>query len=512
MKKTLNFSFHTPSNNRHNNQSQSNNTVMKAVKYLIMGALVFGLSAPAMAQDYTSVIGDVSKALKDDPQAVGAAKSVVKDYLKTYKKDPHAMVALGNAYLASKNFDKAVECADLAIKRNKNFGDAYILKGDVEAMKDDGGQAAMWYQQAISLDPKNPNGYMSYANVYRKRSPQESERVLNELRQNIPDYPIDAETGHVFYTSNNYEKAIEYFDKANISNMAEGRIGEYALSALSIGDYAKGLSVAKTAISRFPTNMGFVRLAMINGVLGKDYSEAVRFAEKLIGSNNEINSGDYNYYGQALAGINDHTKAIDMFTKSFSMDETSFKNLQSISECYTALGNEDKALEYSTTYLDKNPDAKPSEYSKLANIYIAKVLKLKEAAKDKNADASLTAEMDNNWNKAMGVFDNLITKYPHTGNYVKFQKGHQAYRCEKDDIALTHLTSLINELKDKSDLTEEEKGYLLNASSEVGYIYWGDKQDLDSAKPYYEIVYKLNPNDKTARQALGIEDQPAATE
>ena len=140
------------------------------------------------------------------------------------------------------------------------------------------------------------------------------------------------------------------------------------------------------------------------------------------------------------------------------------------------------------------------------------MLKLKEAAKDKNADASLTAEMDNNWNKAMGVFDNLITKYPHTGNYVKFQKGHQAYRCEKDDIALTHLTSLINELKDKSDLTEEEKGYLLNASSEVGYIYWGDKQDLDSAKPYYEIVYKLNPNDKTARQALGIEDQPAATE
>ena len=190
----------------------------KAVKYLVMGAFVFGLTTPVMAQDYNSVIGEVSKALKEDPQAVGAAKQLVKDYMKEFKKDPAAMVALGNAYLASKNFNKAVECADLAIKKNKTFGDAYVLKGDVEALKDDGGQAAMWYQQAMNLDPKNPHGYMSYANVYRKRSPQEAENALNQLRKNVPDYPIDTETAHIFYTSGNYEKAMEYFNKANISN------------------------------------------------------------------------------------------------------------------------------------------------------------------------------------------------------------------------------------------------------------------------------------------------------
>jgi len=474
----------------------------KAVKYLVMGAFVFGLAAPAMAQDYNAVINDVSKALKDDPQATGTAKQMVKDYMKEYKKDPAAMVALGNAFLACKNFDKALECADLAIKRNKSFGDAYVLKGDMEALKDDGGQAAMWYQQAMNLDPKNPHGYMGYANVYRKRSPQEAENALNQLRQNIPDYPIDEETAHIFYTSANYEKAMEYFGKASLSKMAEARLGEYALAALSVNNFKKGLEVAKAAASRFPENAAFTRLAMINGVLGKDYAEAVSFAEKLINGNYEKNSGDYNYYGRALAGAGQHEKAIEMFNKSFSMDNTDYKNLQSISESYTALDNTDKALEYSIMYLDKNPDAKPSEYSKLAGIYIEKV----KDGEDKDA----------NWQKAMGVYDNLMTKHPHTANFVKFQKGHQAYICEMDDVAISFLTSLINELKAKESLSDEERGYMLNACSEVGYIYWAGKNDLETATPYYQKVIELDPDNKIAKRALGLdqpaEETPAATE
>ena len=200
---------------------------MKAVKYLLMGAFIFGLSAPVMAQDYISAIDNVSKALKSDPTGVGSAKQVVKDYLKQFKKNPKALVALGNSYLAVKNYEQANAIADMALKKNKNLGDAYILKGDAEALKDDGGNAAMWYQQAMQLDPKNPMGYTRYANVYRKRSPSESERVLNELRTNVPEYPIDAEMGHNYYESGNDAKAFEAFSKAKINSISESYIAEY---------------------------------------------------------------------------------------------------------------------------------------------------------------------------------------------------------------------------------------------------------------------------------------------
>lgn len=472
---------------------------MKARKYLIAGALVLGLSAPVMAQDYVSAIETVSNALKADPTGLGSAKNAVKDYMKMFKKNPEAMVALGNAYLSNKQFAKAVECADLALKKNKNYGDAYILKGDVESLKDDGGQAAGWYQQAMSLDPTNPHGYMRYANVYRKRSPQESERALAELRKNCPDFDVDAEAAHTFYTSGQYEKAMEYFERTNLQKLSEGRIGEYALTALSVGNSLKGLDVSKVAIQRFPSNHGFLRLALINGVGAQKYDDAIRYAEQLMGANDvEKNSGDYTYYGQALLGAQKYSEAIAQFTKSLSLDSESFKNLQLISEAYAGLGDEDQALEYSKQYLSKSPNVKVSEYNKLAGIYLAKV--------KKGIDKEL------NFANAMSVYDDIIEKFPTVKDWAMYQKGNQAFLAEMPDAAIANYMPLISALENASNLSDEQKTYLKAAYRAVGYAYWGDKNDLDTAKPFFEKLYQLDPNDKLAKQALGIDDAPAATE
>lgn len=150
---------------------------MKAIKYLCSVALVLGLSAPVMAQeaDYGSALEPISKALKANP-SFDAVKGLVKDYQKNYKKDPAALVSLGNTFLSAKLYDQANAMADLALKRDKNYGDAFILKGDIEAMKDEGGDAAMWYNQCMQLDPKNPTGYLRYASVYRKRAPEEADQ------------------------------------------------------------------------------------------------------------------------------------------------------------------------------------------------------------------------------------------------------------------------------------------------------------------------------------------------
>jgi tetratricopeptide (TPR) repeat protein len=50
---------------------------------------------------------------------------------------------------------------------------------------------------------------------------------------------------------------------------------------------------------------------------------------------------------------------------------------------------------------------------------------------------------------------------------------------------------------------------LKSAYSNIGYYYWGTKNDLEKAKPYYEKLYKLDPNDKNAKAALGITDESA---
>ena len=465
---------------------------MKAIKYLVSGVLMLSMSVAANAQvtDYNTLLEPIMKELKANPTDKNAAKDLLKNYNKVFKKDPEALTALGNAYLTVKNYDMANQYADLAIARNKNYGNAYILKGDIQAMQDDGGGAAMWYRQSVELDPKNPQGYMSYANVYRKIDPSESERMLNELKKNIPDFPIEAEAAHAFYATGNYEKAMEYFLKSDISKLEENHLAEYSLTATSVGNREKALEVAKAGIRKNPNSNAFIRLALVNTIGLEKYDEALGYAEKLIGSEGENNSGDLCYYGQALAGNQRFTEAISKYEKALSVDATNIMPYKYIADAYNGMGQEDKALEYSAMYLDKNPNAKLSDYRDIADIYANKIKKAKEAGN--------TAEVDANFAKVVGVYDQVIAKYPQAKVWGTYQKANTAFSAELDDKATPYFKEVVSLLENNSDRSENENYYLGRSYSLIGYYYW-TKDDLDTAGQYFDKCIQVTPNDNIAK-------------
>lgn len=47
------------------------------------------------------------------------------------------------------------------------------------------------FQQAMYMDKTNPEGYRRYANLMAKSSPQSSIDALEQLRLNVPGYPVD---------------------------------------------------------------------------------------------------------------------------------------------------------------------------------------------------------------------------------------------------------------------------------------------------------------------------------
>ena len=199
------------------------------------------LTISAQTTVYGSQLGPITTALKADPNNPNAAKDQVKAYVKAFKKNPEALVALGNAYFTAKQYDKAIFYADMALKKNKNFGDAYVLKGDVEALKDDGGEAAMWYQQSMTLDPTNPNGYTRYASIYRKRDPKTVEATMEALKKNVPSYPAEAELGHMFW-STDLRKSYEYYQKTNPNTIGVSGISITSVSLSSAGEFCEKLS------------------------------------------------------------------------------------------------------------------------------------------------------------------------------------------------------------------------------------------------------------------------------
>ena len=61
---------------------------MNTKKYLIAGALALTMSAPAMAQEvnYAKALEPITAALKAAPNDPKAAKDLIKEYQKTFKK------------------------------------------------------------------------------------------------------------------------------------------------------------------------------------------------------------------------------------------------------------------------------------------------------------------------------------------------------------------------------------------------------------------------------------------
>lgn len=115
-----------------------------------------GLSAPAMAQEvnYKDMLKPIETTLKSRNSATKEFEKEIKEYQKEFKKDPKALIALGNILAMHKDYDKANLVADAVIAKFKNYGDAYILKGDIYAMQDNGGEAATWYNQCMTMDPR----------------------------------------------------------------------------------------------------------------------------------------------------------------------------------------------------------------------------------------------------------------------------------------------------------------------------------------------------------------------
>lgn len=466
---------------------------MKRMKYLFAGmfALSVSLGVNAQTVDYKEALKPITTALESSSTDPKELKSLVKSYKKEFKKNPAAIVALGYSYFGIKDYTSATECADLALKINNKFGDAYVLKGDICSIQDDGGGAATWYQNAMTQDPKNPNGYLGYANVYRKRDPQGAEAAINQLRQTNPEFPVDAELGHLMFNADNMDKAFDYYSKSNMDKLSEGRLAEYALVAGSVDKKDKALEIAKFGLGKFPTSKAFLRLAIINSVGTEKYDEAVNFAKKLIAEEGENNSGDLIYYGQALAGLGQFDEAIAKFNKAIEVDSKNIMPYQHISETYAKMGNEDKAIEYSKKYLELNPNAKISEYTKLAGIYMAKMKKGESP--------------EENYANAMSVYDGVAAKYPQLKSWSIYSKANETFKAEMDEQALNLYNEVVNELENKADRDRDETNYLATAYRNGGYILWSSKGDTDAARPYFEKLLKIDPENSLAKKYFEAE-------
>ena len=472
---------------------------MKAIKYLVMGALLTGFSATANAQE-----AELNAALDGiKSQAPNVAK-LAEVAFKKNKKNPEAILKIAQAFYAQKDTANARKYANLSNEAGKpkyQFAPAYLLLGDIEASYGtDGGKAASYYNQAITFNPKNPEGYKKWAMVYRKISPTQAAKKLEEMKVQCPDEDIDAFKGHIFMLANDEKQAYENYVKADINKLDKLGLNEFVRCSYFTGHFADAVRAAEAGIKLEPRNPTFNRIAMFANYELKNYDAAKSYIHKYFYETDSAKVSEYDHFYTALIyqALEDKANMYAHYDKALELvnDRSMIKRwaiLKSVSDSYLKEKEFENAIKYYEQYLACKPNLNFDDEEGMANIY----------SKYGDADPAKKKEMTN---KAIEIFGTLAEKYPIQVVYATFMRAGLNNKLDdnmKNNLAKADYQKVVDLLANKADRTKGEDTMLKTSYHYLMYNAFLNKNTA-GAKEIAEKILVIDPEYKSALEILKL--------
>ena len=472
---------------------------MKAIKYLVMGALLTGFSATANAQE-----AELNAALDGiKSQAPNVAK-LAEVAFKKNKKNPEAILKIAQAFYAQKDTANARKYANLSNEAGKpkyQFAPAYLLLGDIEASYGtDGGKAASYYNQAITFNPKNPEGYKKWAMVYRKISPTQAAKKLEEMKVQCPDEDIDAFKGHIFMLANDEKQAYENYVKADINKLDKLGLNEFVRCSYFTGHFADAVRAAEAGIKLEPRNPTFNRIAMFANYELKNYDAAKSYIHKYFYETDSAKVSEYDHFYTALIyqALEDKANMYAHYDKALELvnDQSMIKRwaiLKSVSDSYLKEKEFENAIKYYEQYLACKPNLNFDDEEGMANIY----------SKYGDADPAKKKEMTS---KAIEIFGTLAEKYPIQVVYATFMRAGLNNKLDdnmKNNLAKADYQKVVDLLANKADRTKGEDTMLKTSYHYLMYNAFLNKNTA-GAKEIAEKILVIDPEYKSALEILKL--------
>ena len=471
------------------------------MKYLFIAALVTVFGTSAMAQDGTKADVDaVKKIISSKPADLDKQ---IKPYYKENRKNPAILTDFGRAFYEAKDTAHARIYAEYALEAVKNhqFAPAFILLGDLKALADDGGAAAQYYEMATYCDPKNPEGYYKYAAVYRKLNPRSAVAKLEELRAQRPDVPVDALAGRIYYMSNEFDRALAAYDKADKNLMEERDLTDYAMAAFFKQNNKKALEIAQFGLTKKPRHAAFNRLAFFNSTDLKQYDQALQYADRLFNQSDSAKFSyyDYVYYGKALSGAKQHDKAIAMYLKALEQEDLDNKAkragvIKDLSDAYQQQEDYPNAIKHYREYLKNIDKATANDIAALASLH------MQHAANQQDAETKKAS-----FQEADAVYADLANKYENAVEYANFMRARVNAQMDPDSklgLAKPYYEKLIELIEPRAEKDATERARIIESYRYMIAYNFIVKEDKDQAKYYAEKLIQIDPENEIAKQVL----------
>ena len=469
---------------------------MKAIKYLVMGVLLAGFSATANAQE-----AELQAALDGIKSKAPNVADLTKTAYKKNKKDADALMKIARAYYEQKDTAGAILFCNYANEAGKpkyQYAPAYLLLGDIEASYgNDGGKAAGYYNQAINFDPKNPEGYKKWAMVYRKISPSQAAKKLQDMKAMCPNEDVDAITAHIYMLAGDEKQAYENYAKSDVSKLDKGYLNEYVRASYFTGHFEDALKAAEAGLKIEPRNPTFNRLAMFSNYELKKYDAAKAYIHKYFNETDSAKFSEYDHFYtaliyQALEDLENmyihYDKALELVNDSSMIKRHAI--LKSVSDSYLKDQQFDNAIKYYNEYLACKPELNSDDMEGLAKIY----------SKYADADEANKPELIG---KAIDAYKAMAEKFPIQSTYAAYQCATMNNKLDKTGekgLAKPDYQKVIDLLEGKADRDNSENTmlkYSYHYLMSNAFIYGKNKA---LAKEYADKILAIDPEYAPAQQ------------
>ena len=469
---------------------------MKAIKYLVMSALLTGFSATANAQEE-----ELNAALNGIKTKAPNVAELAKTACKKNKKNAASLIKIARAFYEQKDTANARMFANYANEAGKpkyQFAPSYLLLGDIEASYGtDGGKAAGYYNQAITFDPKNPEGYKKWAMVYRKISPNQAAKKLEEMKAQCPNEDIDAFKGHIFMLANDEKQAYENFAKADINKLDKGYLNEFVRASYFTGHFQDALRAAEAGLKIEPRNAVFNRLAMFSNYELKNYDAAKAYIHKYFNETDSVKFSEYDHFYTALIyqALEDKANMYAHYDKALELvnDQSMIKRwniLKSVSDSYLKDKEFDNAIKYYDQYMACKPDLNSDDMEGVAKIYS------KYADENEARKAELIS-------KAIEAYRAMGEKFPIQSTYAAYQCATMNNKLDKSGekgLAKPDYQKVVELLESKADRSKGEDimlKYSYHYLMSNAFLF-GKNKPL--AKEYANKILAIDPDYAPAQQ------------
>ena len=472
---------------------------MKAIKYLIMGVMLAGFSTTANAQEE-----ELNAALNAIKTNAADKADLAKTAYKKNKKNPEALMKIARAYFEQKDTagtNQFARYANEAHKPKYQYAPAYLLLGDVEAAYGtDGGKAAGYYNQAITFDPKNPEGYKKWAMVYRKISPKQAAQKLQDMKAQCPNEDIDAITAHIYMLAGDEKQAYENYLKADINKLDKGNLNEFVRCSYFTGHFEDALRAAEAGIKLEPRNPTFNRLAMFSNYELKNYDAAKSYINKYFNETDSAKFSEYDHFYTALiyqaldekANMYQHyNKALELVNDSSMIKRWDIQ--KAIADSYLKDQEFENAIKYYNDMLATKPNVNFDDHEGLANIY----------SKYGDAVPAMKKEMIQ---KAVDLFRAAGQKFPIQQIYATYMAANNVNKLDdnmKNSLAKPDYLKLIDLLGNKTDRSRGEDTMLKTAYHYMMFNSYINK-NVPGAKEYAQKILAIDPEYKPALEIQNL--------